>query len=59
MALVRRYAVAIAEGRLEAKKIAAMSDEELAVFDEEAFAALKAKQEEAEQLAASGNGETK
>ncbi len=52
LALVRRYATEIAEGRIEAKKIAAMTDEELAEFDSVVFSQLKAKQEEAERLAA-------
>lgn len=50
LALVRRYAEAIADGQLEARAVASMTDEELATFDTEAYAALQAKQAEAEAL---------
>ena len=51
LALVRRYAVAVAEGRIEAKKLASMTDEELKTIEADAFTAFEAKQKEAEQLA--------
>jgi hypothetical protein len=51
LALIRRYAVAIAEGRIEARKIKSMTDAELASYDDDLFAELDAKQKEAEQLA--------
>lgn len=51
LALLRRYAEAIVEGRIEAKDIAAMSDTELATFDDELSAQLNAAQKEAEDLA--------
>lgn len=52
LAIVRRYAEAIADGRLNAKRIATMTDDELAEFDTEIYSLLVAKQEEAERLEA-------
>lgn len=51
LALARRYAVAIAEGRIEAKDLSEMSDEALIEFDEKSFDKFSAKQNEAEELA--------
>jgi hypothetical protein len=53
LALLRRYAEAIADGRIEARRIETMSDAELAAFDDELQTALEAKQWEAEELAGS------
>lgn len=50
LALLRRYALAIAEGRIEASAIGGMSDEELLAFDEQKFNELDQKQKEAEDL---------
>lgn len=53
--IVRRLAGAIIDGRLEAKQIKSMSDEELAAFDDELFTALEAKQAESERLGHEGD----
>lgn len=58
IAIVRRYATAIAEGRIEAKKIKNMPDEELALFDNQLWNALKDAQEKAEKLAEGKTDET-
>lgn len=50
-ALIRRYAEAIAEGRIEAKTIASMTDEQLFAFRKAKLESLKEKQKEAEDLA--------
>jgi len=50
-ALVRAYAQAIAEGRIEAKQIAEMTDEQLKAFRKEKLSSLEDKQREAEDLA--------
>lgn len=47
----RRIAEAIADGRLEAKAVKTMTDDELAEFDTEAYQALKDAQAENERLA--------
>jgi hypothetical protein len=54
LSIVRRYAEAIAEGRIAAKEIINMSDEQLADFDRGAFDRLSALQAEAEDLAQEG-----
>lgn len=54
LSLVRRYATAIAEGRIAAKVIADMTDEELLEFEQSKFGELDAKQKEAEDLAKEG-----
>ena len=51
LAIVRRIAEAIAEGRIEASAIKTMSDDELAAYDDELNGILKKKQQEAEALA--------
>lgn len=51
MAIIRRYAEAIADGRIIAKDVPNMTDDQLAEFDTEMYGRLTAKQEEAEQLA--------
>lgn len=50
LSIARRYLQAVADGKIEARKLVAMSDEELKAYDQEAFDALEAKQEEAEAL---------
>jgi hypothetical protein len=54
LSIVRRYAEAIVEGRIAAKEIINMSDEQLADFDRGAFDRLSALQAEAEDLAQEG-----
>lgn len=54
-AIVRRLADAVVEGRLEARQIKNMSDEELAAFDDDLFAALQTKQAESERLGHEGD----
>jgi len=54
LALLRRYAEAFAEGRIEAQTVKTMTDDELAAFDDELSARLEAKQREAENLAEEG-----
>lgn len=51
LAIIRRYAEAFAEGRIEAKAVKTMSDEELAAFDAALTEQLAAKQREADILA--------
>lgn len=51
LALVRRIAEAIAEGRIEASAVKTMTDEQLAEFDKEAYQALTEAQAENERLA--------
>lgn len=53
-ALVRAYAQAIAEGRIEARQIAEMTDEQLKEFRKEKLASLEDKQREAEGLEEDG-----
>ena len=50
-ALIRRYAVEIAEGRIEARAVAEMTDDELKTFRKEKLSQFEATQAEAEQLA--------
>lgn len=50
-ALVRAYAQAIAEGRIEAGQIAEMTDEQLKDFRKQKLTSLEEKQREAEDLA--------
>lgn len=51
LALVRRMAEAIAEGRLEAAAVKDMTDDQLATFDTEAYQALMDAQAENERRA--------
>lgn len=51
LAIIRRYAEAIADGTIDAKKVAGMTDEELAAYDDELVELLGEKQIEAERLA--------
>ena len=55
-AIVRRIAEAITDGRLEAKKVAAMSDFEIAAYDGNLFAALTSAQAASEMLGHEGEG---
>ena len=50
-ALIRGYAEAIAEGRIEARHVAEMDDEQLKAFRKERLQSLIDKQKEAEDLA--------
>lgn len=54
LALVRRLAEAIADGRIEAGAVKDMTDEDLATFDTEAYQALVDAQAENESLAGDG-----
>jgi hypothetical protein len=54
LSLARRIAEAIAEGRVEAAKVATMTDEELATYDTAAYQALLDAQAANEKLV--GNG---
>lgn len=56
LAIIRRYAEAIAAGRLEAAQIKGMTDEELAAFDDALNAKMKDEQAKNRELEA-GNGE--
>jgi hypothetical protein len=51
LALVRRYLEAIAEGGITARELLKFDDEALLAFDNERFASLVGKQDEAEDLA--------
>lgn len=53
-AIIRRYATAIAAGRIEAAQVKDMTDEQLEAFDEKLNAEMKDKQSEAERLAEGG-----
>lgn len=53
-ALARRVAEAIAEGRVEASAIKDMTDEQLAEYDTEVYAALLEAQQRNEALIADG-----
>lgn len=55
--LIRRFATAIAEGRIEAKEVASMSDEQLKEFRKAKLETLEEKQSEAEQLASENETE--
>jgi hypothetical protein len=53
LAMVRRYITAIAEGRIEGKAVAAMTDDQLIEFDAVMRGELEAAQAEAEGAAGS------
>jgi hypothetical protein len=52
LAIIRRYAEAFADGRIDAKAVPSMTDDQLAEFDTQIYTRLLEAQAEAEQLAA-------
>lgn len=52
MAIVRRYLSAVAQGRIDARRVDTLTDIELAELDDELAATMADKQREAEDLAA-------